>query len=65
MLVHVASLRAKLTKHPRYVASVRSSGRGVAVWGAVTLGRMQQLVSLGVEEIITNRADVFEEWRSS
>ena len=65
VLVHVKSLGDELAKHPAYVSTMRSGGFGVAVWGAKSLARMQELVSLRVEEIITKRPDVFEEWRSS
>jgi glycerophosphoryl diester phosphodiesterase len=65
VLVHVQSLDQRLSKEPKYVSTMRAAGFGVAVWGAKSLSRMEELVRLQVEEIITKRADVFEEWRTS
>jgi hypothetical protein len=64
VLVHVKSLRDRLAKDPSYIRSLHSHGVGVSVWGAKSLSRMKQLVRLRVEEIVTKRADVFEDWRS-
>ena len=64
VLVHVKSFDDELSSDPAYVTTMRAQGFGVSVWGAKSLSRMKQLVRLGVEEIITGRADVFENWRS-
>jgi glycerophosphoryl diester phosphodiesterase len=65
VLVHVKSLDERLATEPRYFSTLRSHGFGVSVWGAKSLSRMKHLVRLGVEEIVTKRADAFERWRTS
>lgn len=64
LLLNHKPFRNQVAADPTYVQRLHAAGFEVSVWGARALSDLKRLVADGVDEVVTNHADDFEDWRS-